>query len=113
MERYKGVPSQRVRTRLPAWFQELYWWGDSSLLDLNIHGRVIIPQIINHGQWKHWQWLAEVYGKKRLKNAVQEIPASEFRQGALRLLALLLGIDKMNYASRSDYIKTKRGSQTT
>lgn len=96
--------------KVPQWFQKLYWWGYASALDLEEHKRTIIVQIVNYGSWAQWKWMARVYGRIRLKKIISEIPVSEFRPSALKLISLLLGIKKMQYASRSDYIKAKRNS---
>jgi len=96
--------------KVPKWFQKLYWWGDSSFVELETHKRFIVVQVINHGIWEQWQWLFRTYGKERIRHIVLEIPASEFRATALKVLMLLLGIKRIKYASRSDYIKAKRNS---
>ncbi|MBI2577668.1 MAG: hypothetical protein HYV77_02380 [Candidatus Wildermuthbacteria bacterium] len=96
--------------KVPQWFQKLYWWGDASKIDTHKHRRTIIVQTINHGNWQQWKWLANAYGKDQLRKIIQEIPRSEFRPRALKLISLLLHIEEMKYASRGDYIKAKRGS---
>ena len=100
-------------SNVPGWFQKFYWWGDSSRIDAERDKKIIIVQLINHGAWGHWEWLLQTYKKENLKKIIQEIPASEFRAGALKLISLLLGIKQMKYASRSDYIKAKRNPQKT
>jgi len=96
--------------KVPKWFQKLYWWGNSAKIDVQNNQRVVVAQIINRGNWDQWKWLAKTYGKNELREMLRSIPASEFRPGALKLISLLLGISKMNYASRNDYIKAKRNS---
>ena len=96
---------------VPGWFQKFYWWGDVSKIDLENDKRTVIVQLINHGAWSQWKWLVQKYGIEQLKKIIREIPASEFRLSALRLISLLLGIKRMKYASRGDYIKAKRNPQ--
>lgn len=67
--------------------------------------RIIIVQILNYGKMRDWQWLVEMYGRENLKKAIADIPASEFSPRTIELLGLVFGIGKMNYASRSDYIR--------
>ena len=96
--------------KAPNWFQKLYWWGDASDIDTKQHQRTIVVQTINYGNWQQWKWLVGAYRKSNLRKVIREIPVSEFRDSALRLFMLLLGIKNMKYASRSDYIKAKRDS---
>ena len=101
-----------VRTRsIPSWFKKFYWWGDDSKVDVERDKRTIIVQLINYGGWSHWKWLVQTYGREKLKKIIQEIPISEFRSSALKLISLLLGVKRMKYASRGDYIKAKRSPQ--
>lgn len=93
------------------WFQKFYWWGDVSKLDAQRDKKTIIVQLVNYGGWNQWKWLVETYKREGLKKIIREIPASEFRAGALKLISLLLGIKHLKYASRSDYIKAKRNSR--
>jgi len=96
--------------KVPRWFQKLYWWGNSSKIDSKYNQRVVVTQVINRGDLNQWRWLVQTYGKDELRDLVRNIPASEFRPRALKLISLLLGISKMNYASRNDYIKATRNS---
>lgn len=93
--------------KIPQDFKRLFWSWDFNLLDAQKHKRLIIAQVLNHGNWRAWQWLFKTYGKKELKDAIQNMPASEFRPAAIRLAVLLLGIAEMRYATRTDYIQSK------
>lgn len=95
-------------TKLPQNFKPLFWWCKFSGIDPQEHQKLIIVQTINRGDWWHWLWIIKYYGKEELKRAIKEIPMSEFRPQALKLICLLLGIKKLKYASRSDYIKAKK-----
>lgn len=103
------MENQRPRD-IPKWLQKFYWWGDVSKIDLERNKKTIIVQLINYGGWNQWKWLVGTYEKDVLRKIIQEIPISEFRSSALKLISLLLGIKQMKYASRSDYIKAKRNS---
>ena len=106
------MENQRPRD-IPKWFRKFYWWGDASRIDLERDKKTIIVQLVNHGGWDQWKWLVQTYRRETLRKIIQEIPISEFRSGALKLVSLLLGIRQMKYASRGDYIKAKRDSQKT
>jgi len=70
--------------------------------------KTVIVNTINYGNWKHWQWLVKYYGREKLRKTIENIPASEFRPGSLRLISLLLGIKKMKYASRGAKIQAEK-----
>ncbi|NQU82338.1 MAG: hypothetical protein HQ539_00065 [Parcubacteria group bacterium] len=96
------------KKQLPKDFKYLLWSYDFSKINTDKDKERIIINTINYGQWKHWQWLANHYGKQQLKKIIQEIPSSEFRnERALNLISLILGIKKMHYENRNDKIRAK------
>lgn len=97
-----------MKTKLPQSFKDLFWWCRFSKIDPERDKRLIIVQTINYGEWEHWLWLMKYYGKENLKAIIHEMPVSEFRSRGLKLICLLLGIKKLKYAFRSDYIKAKK-----
>ena len=92
---------------LPLFFKPLFWSHDFSSLDPQRHKKTIIVNSINYGEWKHWIWIVKFYGEKGVKKMIEETPKTEFRAPALKLISLLLGIEKLKYASRSDYLKSQ------
>ncbi len=101
---------QGTESELPSFFEPLFWELNYSSLDPEENNRTIVVRTINHGRWEHWQWLVNYYGKDNLGELISEIPVSEFRKPALNLISLLLGIERMKYASRSDYIQSKKSA---
>ena len=96
-------------TKLPEKFRHLMWSYRFSEVDANKHRERIIVNTVNYGEWWHWKWIANYYGKQKLKKTIQEIPESEFRnERALSVISLILGIKKMRYENRSDKIRSKR-----
>ena len=93
---------------LPQNLKSLFWSYDFSKLDPQQDERLIIINVINYGNWKQWQWLVSFYGQDKVRRRLKEIPASELRAPALRLIALLLGLESQSYASRSDYISSQK-----
>lgn len=90
---------------LPKMFKQLLWSYRFEEVNPKDNKRTIIVNSINYGDLPHWQWLFKYYGKTSLRHTIQNIPFSEFRPGAIKLMGLLLNLTKLNYASRSDYIK--------
>lgn len=98
---------QKIK-KLDQSFKPLFWSYDFNKLDPKRDKKRIIINTINYGNWDQWQWLSNFYGQKDLKKEIRNTPASEFRSPALKLIRLLLGIKKMKYASRSDYLQAKK-----
>ena len=96
------------KAKLPLSFKPLFWSYDFDLLDPQKHKRAIIVNVLNYGDLSQWQWLIKTYGKREIKEFIENIPASEFRKPILILISLLLGIKEFKYVSRSDYIRTKK-----
>ncbi|MDO8524519.1 MAG: hypothetical protein Q7R99_02735 [bacterium] len=105
---------QKVKTakiKLPQDFKAVMWGYNFKKIDPDENYERIIVNTLNYGSWKQWQWLASFYGIKKLKNIIEEIPVSEFRNyRALHLISLILGIKKMKYANRGFKIQATRNS---
>lgn len=92
----------------PPFFKPLFWSYKFSSIDPQRDKKRIIINTINYGNWKHWLWIIKFYGKDEVKKTIEEISKTEFRAPALKLISLLLGVKKLKYASRSDYIRSQK-----
>jgi hypothetical protein len=99
--------SVKKSLQLPLFFKQLFWSYRFSSIDPKRDKKRVVINTINYGNWKHWVWLIKFYGKREVKRIIGQTPKSEFREPALKLIALLIGIKKLKYASRSDYIKSQ------
>lgn len=99
------------KQKIPSFFKPLFWSYNFSKISLKKDKKRVIINTLNRGTWQHWQWIFKVLGKNEIKKNIKNTPASEFRDRALKLACLLLGIKKLKYASRSDYIKTKTNTR--
>jgi hypothetical protein len=99
---------KKINRKLPDSFKDLYWYCDYSKIDIDKDVEVVMTQTINYGDWKQWQWVFRYYGIKRAKNIIENIPASSFRSGSLKLVSLILGIKKLKYALRIDRIRAEK-----
>lgn len=55
---------------LPKFLQSALWSYDLKSLDLKSDYRLIITQVLNHGNWKQIQWLKKIYGLEKIKKVV-------------------------------------------
>ena len=85
---------------LPESFRPILWSYDFTAIDPERHEKLIITQTINYGTLEQWRWIAHRYGKTRVKNTLEHIPATSLRPRALRLAALLFGVAHFAYAPR-------------
>lgn len=101
--------TKATKIKLPEDFKDVMWGYNFKKIDPDENYERIIVNTLNYGSWKQWQWLASFYGRKKLKNIIEEIPVSEFRNyRALHLISLILGIKIMKYANRGFKIKATR-----
>ncbi|MBU2472793.1 hypothetical protein KKE74_02050 [Patescibacteria group bacterium] len=94
--------------KLPQNFKYLLWSYDFSKIEPDRDQERIIINTINYGNWEHWKWIVKYYGKQKIKGIIREIPASEFRKRALKLISLILGIKEMKYATRGIKIRAEK-----
>ncbi len=101
-----------INSKLPSYFKSVLWSYDFSGMDPDEHRRTIIVNTINHGMWKHWEWVFDYYGKEDLREFIKDIPKSEFRKTAIKLFCLLLGLtlDDLRYETRSAYIQSQKST---
>ncbi|MCL5010608.1 MAG: hypothetical protein M1127_00105 [Patescibacteria group bacterium] len=102
---------QNSATKLPLFFKPLMWSYRFDSVDPDRLQERIIVNTINYGNWKHWQWLADYYGKNEVRKIIEDLAASEFRPSALALASLIFGIKKMKYATRGDKIRAAKNLQ--
>lgn len=98
MEQYVQVKT--TPEALPESFQPLFWSYDFSAINLEKHKKLIVTQTINYGTLEQWRWIARQYGKARVKDILEHIPTTAIRPQALRLAALLFGVEHFLYAFR-------------
>ncbi len=97
-----------MKAKLPLFLKPLFWSYKFSSVNPQRDKKRIIINTINYGKWEHWLWLIKFYGKEQVKEIIKEIPKTEFREPAMKLICLLLGIKKIKYASRSDYLRSQK-----
>lgn len=96
------------KQKLPEFFEKLFWGYEFPGIDPEKNETEIVVQTINYGDWEHWRWITNYYGKRRLKKIIKNIPASAFRKSVLELAKTLFKIKSLNYESRSDSIRKSR-----
>lgn len=99
---------KKYKEQLPLSFKPLLWSYKFSLIDPARDKQRIIINTINYGDWEHWQWILRHYGTTEVRKIIENVPASEFRPRALKLLCLLLNIKNIKYATRGAKIRAEK-----
>ncbi len=90
---------------LPDFFKPLFWSYSFDSLDLEKHKKNIILNVINYGDWEHWRWISNYYGKDNIRQVLVETPASELRPQVRKLVAIVFGVSEFKYTSRGVKIR--------
>ncbi|TSC68224.1 MAG: hypothetical protein G01um101466_519 [Parcubacteria group bacterium Gr01-1014_66] len=87
--------------KLPNFFRLILWSYDLEKLDLERNKKIIILNSLNYGDFSHWHWIINFYGKEAVRSLIQDTPASEFRPRVRHLITLIFDIDHFSHALRS------------
>lgn len=98
----------KSKEKLPEFFRYLLWSYRFPEIDPDEDKETIIINAINYGNWEHWQWIVNHYGIAEVRKIIENTPASAFRPRVLGLIALLLKIKKMKYATRGVKIRAAK-----
>lgn len=96
-----------TKKTVPEFFKPILWSVVFSELNPHRDIRYIVVQTINYGSKEHWNWITQTYGRPKIRRLMKEIAESEFDAQKLKYAMGFLGIKKMKYATRSDYIRQK------
>lgn len=86
----KNLGENAVRnTGLPDFFKPILWSYDFDEMHAETQKKTILVQTINYGQWKHWHWIAQRYGKSEIAKILSTCPQTAFRPPAFFLAKTL------------------------
>ena len=89
-----------MEARVPETLHPLLWSYDLDRIDVSRHQKTIIIQVVNYGTLAHWRWLRDTYGRERVREVLEDVPATALRPQARRLASLIFGVEEFNYAPR-------------
>ena len=92
------------KSRLPKYFEYLFWWCDFSSINLKEHKDLIIRQVLNYGNKKHLNWIIKNIGKQEIKKVIKNLAQSEFHQNGLKIASDVFGIKKFKFKTRGEKI---------
>ena len=72
--------------------QSVLWSYDLTRLNLELHKRLVISQVLNFGTEEATQWLFSQYSKAEIVQEANQIPLGQWNKKSLALWSLVLGI---------------------
>ena len=78
--------------QLPTFIRTVLWSYDTDRIDLELHKKLIVCQVLNYGTHEAIKWLFGQYGREELTRDANEIPLGQWDKKSLSLWTLVLGI---------------------
>ena len=76
-----------TKKKIPSNIAQLLWSADLESLDLKLHKKYIIHQVLSQGDLDDWRWLFKQYGKKTLMEAFMNHPKGVYQPRSLYFLS--------------------------
>lgn len=77
---------------LPQVVKSVLWSYDTNRIDLEVHRKTIISQVLNLGSYDATRWLFLQYGKELVTQVAQTVPSGQWNKKSLNYWSLVLGI---------------------
>ena len=82
----------KIKEKLPKSVENVLWSYDVNQIDLDLHKKLIISQVLNFGTSDATDWLFKAYDLKEIRKVAEQIPLGQWDKKSLALWALYLGI---------------------
>lgn len=77
---------------LPQSVQSVLWSYDLTKIDLELHKKLIIAQVLNFGTKDATDWLFKTYDRSEIRFLANQIPTGQWNRKSLALWSLILDI---------------------
>lgn len=81
-----------IKEKLPQSVQNVLWSYDANKIDLDVHKKLIIAQVLNFGTKEATDWLFQTYNINEIRKIAEMIPSGQWDRKSLALWSLYLGI---------------------
>lgn len=81
-----------VKEIIPKSVENVLWSYDIDKIDLELHKKLIIGQVLNYGTKKASDWLFSNYSLDEIRKNAEIIPAGQWDKKSLALWSLYLNI---------------------
>jgi len=82
----------KTKEKLPKSVESVLWSYDVNKIDLSLHKKLIISQVLNFGTRAATDWLFKTYELEEIRKIAEQIPIGQWDRKSLALWALYLGI---------------------
>jgi len=80
------------KEKMPKSVESLLWSYDTDKIDLELHKKLIIAQVLNYGIKDATSWLFKVYRQDEIQKVAEQIPSGQWDKKSLALWSLYLNI---------------------
>ena len=91
----------KIKEEIPQSVKAVLWSYDLNKIDLIVHKKLIITQVLNFGSKESTDWLFRTYPKEEITQVASLIPLGQWDEKSLALWSLYL---KIKPTSRSERI---------
>lgn len=82
----------QIKEKFPKSVKSILWSYDTNKIDLNLHKKLIVAQVLNYGTKESTDWLFKTYGKDEIRKVAVQIPIGQWNKKSLALWSLYLNI---------------------
>ena len=90
----------KVKETIPQSVRAVLWSYDLSKIDLVMHKKLIVVQVLNFGSKEATDWLFKTYPKDEIIKIATLISLDQWDKKSLALWSLYLGINPVSRAER-------------
>ena len=81
----------KIKEKLPKSVENVLWSYDVNKIDLDLHKKLIISQVLNFGTRAATDWLFKTYEPEEIRKIAEQIPIGQWDRKSLALWAIYLG----------------------
>lgn len=89
-----------IKEKLPKSVENVLWSYDLNKIDLEVHKKLIITQVLNFGTKEATDWLFRIYNFDEIRKVAEMIPSGQWDRKSLALWSLYLGIEPKSKLER-------------
>jgi len=100
----EGRSTMKSDQELPKNIQALLWSYKLDHIDLSVHKRIIISQVLNFGSEDATRWLFQQYEPQEIVRESNQIPVGQWDKKSLSLWSLVLGIHPVSKFEKVSHV---------
>jgi len=89
-----------IKEKIPKSVANVLWSYDINKIDLDLHKKLIIAQVLNYGTEDATDWLFETYRLDEVQKMAEQIPTGQWNKKSLALWSLCLNIKPISKPER-------------